>query len=130
MCLGCFLASAPTLTDAFLGVGYLTLLYWVLVIRFYSEKALRQLLNTGLVYTLRARPRRTGLARVASRNGIIGIGQVRLIGIIDLSRPEALRPYLAYSGFSSIGEWVSEFRRLNGNTDKAFLYEVRLVREK
>ena len=78
------------------------------VIRFYSEKALRQLLERGIVYTLRGRPRRTGLARVVSKNGII-----------DLSRPEALRPYLAYSGFSSIGEWVSEYRRLN---------EVRLVR--
>ena len=99
------------------------------MIRFYSEKALRQLLNSGIVYTLRARPRRTGLARVASRNGIVGIGHVRLIGIIDLSRPDSLRPYLAYSGFNSIGEWVSEYKRLNGDANKAFLYEVRLVRK-
>ena len=68
------------------------------MIRFYSEKALRQLLNTGIVYTLRGRPRRTGLARVASRNGIVGLAQVRLIGIINLSRPDSLKPYLAYSG--------------------------------
>ena len=98
------------------------------VIRFYSEKALRRLLERGLVYTLRARPRRTGLARVVSKSGVIGLARVRLIGIIDLSRPEALRPYLAYSGFSSIGEWISEFRRLNGSADRAFLYEVRLVK--
>ena len=81
------------------------------MIRFYSEKALRQLLNSGIVYTLRGRPRRTGLARVASRSGIVGLAQVRLIGVVDLSRPDSLRPYLAYSGFSSIGEWVWEFRR-------------------
>ena len=98
------------------------------VIRFYSEKALRQLLDTGLVYTLRARPRRIGLARVASRSGIIGLAYVRLIGVIDLSRPDSLKPYLAYSGFSSIGEWVWEYKRLNGSADRAFLYEVRLVR--
>ena len=98
------------------------------MIRFYSEKALRQLLDSGIVYTLRARPRRTGLARVASRNGIIGLARVRLIGIVDLSRPDSLKPYLAYSGFSSIGEWVLEYRRLNGSTDRAFLYEVRLVK--
>ena len=100
------------------------------MIRFYSEKALRQLLNTGIVYTLRARPRRTGLARVASKSGIVGLARVRLIGIIDLSRPDSLKPYLAYSGFNSIGEWISEYRRLNGNTDRAFLYEVRLLRKK
>ena len=70
------------------------------------------------------------MARVASRNGIVGLAQVRLIGIIDLSRPEALKPYLAYSGFSSIREWVSEYKRLNGDANKAFLYEVRLVRKK
>ena len=98
------------------------------MIRFYSEKALRQLLNTGIVYTLRARPRRTGLARVASRSGIVGIAYIRLVSVVDLSRPDSLKPYLAYSGFNSIGEWVREYRRLNGNVDKAFLYEVRLVK--
>ena len=100
------------------------------MIRFYSEKALRQLLESGIVYTLRARPRRTGIARVVSKSGVIGLARVRLIGIIDLSRPDSLKPYLAYSGFSSIEEWVSEFERLNGFASKAFLYEVRLVREK
>ena len=108
--------------------AYLTRLYWVLVIRFYSEKALRQLLESGLVYTLRARPRRTGLARVVSRSGIVGIAYIRLIGVVDLSRPDSLRPYLAYSGFNSIGEWVGEFRRLNGGASRAFLYEVRLLK--
>ena len=98
------------------------------MIRFYSEKALRQLLDSGIVYTLRGRPRRTGLARMASKSGIVGLAQVRLIGIVDLSRPDSLKPYLAHSGFNSIGEWVSEFKRLNGDVDKAFLYEVRLVR--
>lgn len=85
-------------------------------------------MGEGIVYTLRARRRRIGVTTIVSKGGRVGVATVRLVGAFNLSKPEDLKPYLPYSGFSSIEEWVREFRRLNGNTAKAYLYEVKLIR--
>ena len=97
------------------------------MIHFDSPKALKQLMEHGIAYTLRAKPRRQGVTSIITNGVKIGMANVRLVGTIDLTNPESLKPYLPYSGFESIGEWIREYRRLNGNVARAFLYEVRLI---
>ena len=92
-----------------------------------SPKALKQLMENGIVYTLRAKPRKQGVTSIIANGIKVGMANVRLVGVIDLAKPESLEPFLPYSGFGSVGEWVGEFRRLNGRVSRAFLYEVRLI---
>lgn len=122
-----------------------------MVMYFKSEKALKCLLEKGIVYTLREqRRKRTGNDWIkTSRKGekiadvfVEEIGLIKLetighefsmmkkvIEYTDLSQLE-LEPYVQHSGFSNVKEWVEEYWKLAGwRAPYAWLYKVTL-REK
>ena len=101
-------------------------------IRFDSERARDYLLRHGYVYTLRTwySPRQV-VALAISGGKPIGLVSISLIGEVPLDS-EALAKYVGGSGFSSVNEWINEFRRLNkGRKIKtAYLYRVELIEKK
>lgn len=99
------------------------------MILFKSEKALSFLTEHGFVYTLRARKRKTGRSVVGQQKGK-PLFPVYIYFVKEIPLDEALEPYVPYSGFDSVSEWLSEFRRLNRSSNStAFLYKVVRVRE-
>jgi len=103
------------------------------VIYFKSERALRYLLSRGFVYTLRGF-RKGCVGRVVSvktSRGSKAVAKaiIHYVKDVDINDIEALKEYVKHSGFESVNEWVREYRRLNGNRVKAYLYKVELVKE-
>jgi len=99
------------------------------MIIFKSEKARSFLIEHGFVYTLRARKRRTGrsLVKDSLKGSPLFYADVYFVGEVPLDEA-SLEPYVAYSGFDSAEEWLSEFKKLNGSSSTAFLYKVIRVR--
>jgi len=95
------------------------------MIIFRSEKALSFLRDKGFVYTLRARRRRTGRCAVkrGRKEPILFYADVYFVKQVTLDEKE-LESYAPYSGFESPNEWIEEYRRLNGTSEKPFLYKV------
>lgn len=102
-------------------------------IYFKSEKARRFLILCGFVYTLRARRRPEGLARLHNGIQLLDIiVKVRFIKKVSWSEAKKeLKDFVPYSGFKSISEWLNEVIRLNHDIPRfLYLYRVDVVREK
>ena len=91
-----------------------------MVIWFQNEKARKQLLEKGFVYTLRPKKRREGFEPLFwqkfKKRGIV---RVRFIGEFGIG--ESLSKYTRFSGFESLDEWLKEAK------GSRFLYQVDLV---
>jgi len=118
-----------------------------MVMIFKSKKALNFLLTHGEVYTLRPKRRKEGRDWITDRRGGKKIAnvEVELVAFIDLEKNYAetyryintifncakdlLGNYVEKSGFQSVGEWLSEGRRIYKGSlpNQPYLYHVRLV---
>ena len=102
-------------------------------IRFESARAREQLLTRGYAYTLRAWHVAKPITALAISNGKpIGKVLVKPVAAVHLGSGrarEVLARYVGGSGFNSVDEWLTEFRRLNGGRviKVAYLYRVELV---
>ena len=80
------------------------------MIFFNVKQARDQLINSMKVYTLRSEFRATGktLAVVGSYAKHKPIYEVNVGRVRNITVPEDLLPYLDYSGFDSVEEWLDE----------------------
>jgi len=95
------------------------------VMIFKSEKALKYLLERGVVYTVRPqRRKREGRVWITNRRGgrKIANGYAILVAeIASFSELEKYLPaYVKHSGFSSIAEWIDEIKKLNSKLPEKF----------
>ena len=105
-----------------------------MVIIFQSERALKHLLQHGLVYTVRLRRRKRVecLDWVTDRRGGRKIADVYVClvggcgGTVEAWKHN-LWAWVDRSGFKTVDEWVDEILRLNrGKTGQAWIYLVKL----
>ena len=91
------------------------------MIYFNVDRAKNQLINSMKVYTLRSARRATGvtMAVVGGRYNHREIYPVNVERITTISKPEDLLPYLDYSGFDSVLEWL-----LAASLEARTLYKV------
>ncbi len=80
------------------------------VIYFNSEKALNFLVRNGVIYTLRANPRRTERAWICSNGRKVGIAVVEYVKKVKISNVNELERYVSLSEFNSVREWVEEVK--------------------
>jgi hypothetical protein len=102
-----------------------------MVIMFLSDKARNQLLNKGIVYTLRHIRHKEGLDWCTNMRGGKKICNVR-ITYCDNGKYTELREiaslYVSDSGFDSIEEWINQYKRYRSSKYPTFwLYRVEKV---
>lgn len=84
---------------------------------FSSEKARRHLLEKGFVLTFRTlHPnRKLGKDWITNKRGGKKIADVLVFSEYGMVKPipEMLKPYVRFSGFSSVDEWIEEIKLLS-----------------
>ena len=115
-----------------------------MVIYFKSRKALKHLLIHGFVYTLRSSYRKrycrwiedkqyykcvVESVKTSRYSKSVAKAVVYMIGLVNINNRDELEKYVNHSGFSSVDEWINEYKRLNGNHPIAVLYKVKLLEE-
>jgi len=93
---------------------------------FASEKACRRLLEKGIVYTFRLKPRLDiGRSWATDRRNGKKIANVYITYVAHLSLRE-LAPYVEQSGFESLDEWITAIKELNPKmkVNSGWLYKV------
>jgi hypothetical protein len=96
---------------------------------FADEKARRQLLEKGFVYTFRIRKHKVGRDWATDRRGGRKICDIDVMLVREIASPEELIPYVIGSGFNNAYEWVRAIRRLNPKLRqiRGYLYRVAKV---
>jgi hypothetical protein len=97
-----------------------------MVIIFMNEKARNQLLNKGVVYTLRHIRHIEGIDWMTDKRGNKKICDVRITYINDGTFNKIvclLRFYVSQSGFNSVEEWINIFKDMNSYS-YVWLYQV------
>jgi len=107
-----------------------------MVMIFQCEKVLRELIDSGIVYTFRTweyEGRKLGKEWITYKRGGKKLGDV----IVSLVSPHFvhpikiyLEPFVQYSGFDSIEEWVKEIKKMSRvgfNDDYGNIYCVHLT---
>lgn len=93
---------------------------------FFNVKQARDfLLSHGLVYTLRRRRRRDREVTRAVYGSLYNhavLGKVEILWIMTIEDPTSLYPFLPYSGFQTIEEWLA-----HASKDAHELYRVDLI---
>jgi hypothetical protein len=93
---------------------------------FANEKARRQLLEKGVVYTFRVHRHTEGRDWATDRRRGKKICDINVEFIKKVDFKEELMPYVDESGFEHRWDWLSAIRRLNPKMKKieAYLYKV------
>ena len=80
------------------------------MIFFNVPEARKQLLEKGLVYTLRSASRSTGvtMAVTGDYSKYTLLCRVRVGKLITVRHPDDLYPYLNHSGFEDVDTWLSK----------------------
>lgn len=91
-----------------------------MVMIFQSEKARKQLMGKGFVFTIRRPERKCGKDWATNKRGGKKITDIAIFTIDDsFSLTEQfLALYVVHSGFTSAKEWIEECRRLDPDIDK------------
>lgn len=103
-----------------------------MVMIFSSDKARNQLLNKGIVYTIRHFRKSIGLDWMTNRRGGKKICNIR-ITLIDTGRYKELLAiahfYVYESGFESVEEWINIYKSYRKSKCPTFwLYKVEKVK--
>ncbi|MEX0568765.1 MAG: hypothetical protein Q6363_006350 [Candidatus Njordarchaeota archaeon] len=81
--------------------------------RFYSKKAIIQIVKSGIVATLCDFSFSFYQKVFVKINGIPFKLRGRVVGVIKNPKIKHLLQYLDISGFSSVGEWINETKRIH-----------------
>ena len=89
---------------------------------FQSEKSRKQLLNKNIVFTFRKvcpEQRKLGKDWATDKRGGEKIADIMVFsdGRFIKPIPKLLEPYLLFSGFDSVDDWIDEIKRLNKPDD-------------
>jgi hypothetical protein len=97
-----------------------------MVMIFADENARRQLLEKGVVYTLRVRKHKEGRDWITDKRGGRKICDVKVEFVEGIRLSEQLIKYVGESGFEHIWDWCEAIRRLNPKMKKieGYLYKV------
>jgi len=101
-----------------------------MTIIFRHEKPRKQLLEKGVVYTIRRHPRsRLGRDWATDRRDGEKIANV-YISLVGCFPAEDLTPYVAQSGFETLDGWVQAYKEINpgilGSTGWLYRVELRM----
>jgi len=108
---------------------------------FENDRVFEFLITKGVVYTLRAFNRSTGVVKLkrSKSSKSIGLAKVELVGnvkrvgdkYIVLTRNGEnynLEEFLQYSGFDSLAEWLCAFWKYYNRVNTIKLYKVTLIK--
>lgn len=105
-----------------------------MVMIFQSEKALKELLDSGIVYTFRllrsdGQSRKLGKEWITYKRRGKKIGDVIVSTLFKVAHPIPLelKLFAPYSGFGSVEEWIKEIKKLNPDPDIGYAGEVYCV---
>jgi len=101
-----------------------------MVMIFQNEKARRQLLEKGVVYTFRKKPHKYGRDWATDRRGGKKICDIEVVWRTEAS-PSMLHLFVKDSGFKSLREWKEAIRELGmRESDWGYIHEVKRTERK
>ena len=100
-----------------------------MVMIFAVDKARRQLLEKGRVFTFRDHIHKVGFDWATDKRGGKKICNISItLAANPIPTVEQLAPYTQYNGFETTEEWVDIIKGLHGNTRSAgYLYRVDII---
>ena len=100
-----------------------------MVMMFSVDNVREFLLKNGIVFTFRLHKHKTGKDWINKGRGQRKICDVQISLEKEVNEPADLVPYVEYSGFEHLWDWVSEIKKLNPKMNKfhGYLYRVEVI---